>query len=224
MFDRLEVLIGEENLKKIMSKKILVIGVGGVGGYVAESLVRSGINHLTMVDKDVIDVTNLNRQIIALHSTLGKYKVDVLKNRLEDINPSAHISTYRVNLTEENIESLELDTYDYIIDCIDEVKVKTVLAKISLRKGLKLIMSTGTARKFDPSKLEMTTLDKTSYDPLAKKLRLYLRDYDTKKIVVLASTEHPQKTGDNVLGSTAFVPSSGGILIGSYIIRDILGK
>ena len=224
MFDRLKVLIGEENLEKIGSKNILLLGVGGVGGYVAESLIRSGVHHLTIVDKDVIDLTNLNRQIIALHSTVGKFKVDVLRERLEDINPKVNIHTNKANLTESNLEELNLDSYDYVVDCIDDVKVKVALAKIALDRKLNLIMSTGTAKKFDPSKLSMTTLDKTNYDPLAKKMRQYLKDYDTKRIVVLASSEPAKGTCGNVLGSTAFVPSAGGLLIGSYIIKDIIKK
>lgn len=221
MFDRLIALIGIDNLNKIRKNKILLLGVGGVGGYVAEALVRSGIENLTIVDKDTIDETNLNRQIIALKSTIGKPKVEVLKNRLEDINPDARIVPLKENITED-LASLKLEDYDYILDCIDDLKVKVALAKYCLDKKLKLIISTGTAKKMDPSKLEMTTLDKTSYDPLARRLRSSLKGYDTHKLKVLASTEAPIETENDVLGSTAFVPSSGGLLIASYVIREII--
>lgn len=222
MFDRLVALIGEEMLEKIKSKKVLVLGCGGVGGYVVEGLVRSGIEKITIVDKDIVDVTNLNRQIIALNSTLGKYKVDVMKERIEDIDHEAKVVVSREYITEDSIGSLNLGEYDYVVDAIDDVKVKVALAKYALKHDVKLVISTGTARKLDPSKLSMTTLDKTSYDPLAKKMRSLLRGENIKKLTVLASTEQPLETADNVLGSSFFVPSSGGILIASYIINDII--
>lgn len=221
MFDRLVTLIGKENLDLIKSKRILVIGVGGVGGYVLEGLVRSGVEMITIVDKDTIEETNLNRQIIALQSTLGKSKVEIMKERLEDINPQAKVEALKFFL-KETLEGLDFTKYDYVVDCIDDVKVKVSLAKYALEKKLNFIMATGTAKKIDPSMLTMTTLDKTSYDPLAKKMRTLLRGYDMRKIVVLSSKEEPIQTSDGTLGSTAFVPSVGGLLIASYIIRDII--
>ncbi len=223
MFDRLLSLIGKENFEKIADTKILLLGVGGVGGHLAEALVRSGIKKLTIVDKDVVDITNLNRQIIALGSTMGRKKVEVLKERLSDINPKVEVDTSDATLTED-LEGLELDEYDYVLDCIDDTKVKVSLAKRCLAENIALISSTGTAKKMDPSKLYMTTLDKTSYDPLAKKMRMELRGYDTKKLVVLASDEPPLDCESNTLGSTAFVPASAGLLIASYVIRDIIKK
>ncbi len=221
MFDRLVALIGKEKLDLIKSKRILVIGVGGVGGYVLEGLIRSGVEMITIVDKDAIEETNLNRQIIALQSTLGKSKVEVMKERLEDINPHAKVEALKFFL-KETLEGLDFTKYDYVVDCIDDVKVKVSLAKYALEKELNFIMATGTAKKIDPSMLTMTTLDKTSYDPLAKKMRTLLRGYDMRKIVVLSSKEEPIQTSDGTLGSTAFVPSVGGLLIASYIIRDII--
>lgn len=222
MFDRLEKLIGKDKLECIKSKKILVLGCGGVGGHAIEALVRSGIQNLTIVDKDVVDITNLNRQIIALHSTIGLYKVDVLKARLEDINKDIHVEAIQEELTEETIQDLNLEKYDYIIDAIDDVKVKVAFAKRALHEDLKLVVSTGTARKLHPELLKMTTLDKTSYDPLARKMRNLLKGEKTNKIVVLASEEQPIDTGEAILGSSAFVPSSGGLLIASFVINDII--
>lgn len=221
MFDRFITLIGEENFKLIENTSVLLLGVGGVGGYVAEALVRSGIKKLTIVDDDNVELTNLNRQIIALHSTIGLPKVEVMKTRLEDINPSVYITPKKIHL-EENLDDLDFEKYDYIVDCIDDVPVKVSLAKKALDEGLNLIMSTGTAKKLDPSKLMMTTLAKTSHDPLARKLRHLLRGYDTKKVIVLSSSEAPIICTDNVLGSSAFVPSTGGLLIASYVIKDII--
>lgn len=222
MFDRLEALIGKDNLNKIRDKKVLIIGVGGVGGYVVEALVRSGIENITLIDGDVVDLSNINRQIIALHSTVGQYKVDVLKTRILDINPQAKVQIKKEFIDADVISSLGLENFDYVIDAVDDLKVKVSLAKYSLENGIFLVSSMGTARKLDPTKLKMTTLDKTSYDPLAKKMRHELKGLDTKKLVVLASEENPIALDNKVLGSSAFVPSCAGLLIASYIINDII--
>lgn len=221
MFDRLIALIGLENFKKIGSKKVLVLGIGGVGGYTVEALVRSGITNITIIDGDIVDPTNLNRQIIALHSTIGKSKVEVMKERLLDINPEVQVKCRGEYLEESSIASIVLEEYDYVVDALDDVKVKVALIKYSIEHSINLITSTGTAKKMCPEKLEIVSLDKTSYDPLAKKLRQELRGYDIKKVKTLASKEEPVIDGP-ILGSTAFVPSTGGLLIASYIIRDIL--
>ena len=222
MFDRLISLIGEEKFSLIKTKKILVLGCGGVGGYVVEGLVRSGTQQITVVDKDIIDETNLNRQIIALHSTIGKKKVDIIKERMSDINPNINITALDLTLTEENVCELKLEEYDYIVDAVDDVKVKLALIKYCLKNDIKLVCSTGTAKKMHPEYLKMITLDKTQNDPLARKLRTNLKGYNLKKIIALSSDEVPIKTEDNILGSTAFVPSSAGLLIASYIINDII--
>lgn len=222
MFDRLEAMIGKQCLEKIKTSKILVIGVGGVGGHVIESLVRSGIENIDIIDRDVVDITNLNRQLIALNSTIGKYKVDVMKDRLIDINPLIKIKTFKKHLTANDIESLNLDGYDYVVDAIDDVDVKVELAKYALKNNINLIVSTGTGRKMHPELLEITTLDKTSYDPLARKLRHLLKGEKINKLKVLSSKENPLELKGNVLGSSAFVPSVGGILIASYIINEII--
>lgn len=224
MFDRLVSLIGIDNLNKIKSKNIIVFGLGGVGGHLTEALVRSGIEHITIVDGDTVDETNLNRQIIALHSTIGKTKTEIMQERMKDINPLVQVNTINKFLQPEDIETLELKEYDYIVDCIDDVKVKVALAKYAVFNNLKLIMSTGTAKKLHPEHLSMTTLDKTSNDPLARKLRESLKDIDKSKITVLASSEVPIKNESKTLGSTAFVPSSGGLLIASFIINDIIDQ
>lgn len=220
MFDRLISLIGEDKFNLIKTKKVLVLGCGGVGSYVIEGLARSGIENITIVDCDIVDITNLNRQLIALHSTIGKRKVDVMKERILDINPDANVLVLYKRVEQNKIEELKLEEYDYVVDAIDDVKVKVELCKYALKRDVKLIVSTGTAKKMHPEKLEITTLDKTSGDPLAKKMRYLLREYDTKKIKVLTSSEVPIVKG-NTLGSSAFVPSSAGLLIASHIILDI---
>lgn len=222
MYDRLISLIGQEKFELLKDKKVLVIGVGGVGGYVVEGLVRSGIQDITIIDGDNVEESNLNRQIIALNSTLGKKKVEVLKSRILDINKEVHVNTIDKFLKEEDIEGLNLENYDYVVDCIDDLRVKIALAEYSYLNKINLVISTGTARKLHPEKLSITTLDKTSYDPLAKKMRQSLKKYNLHKFTVLASNEAPIETENNTLGSTAFVPSTGGLLIASYVINDII--
>ena len=221
MFQRLISLIGMEKYELIKSKNVIVLGCGGVGGYVIEALVRSGIHNITVVDKDIIDESNLNRQVIALHSTLGLKKVEAIKKRMLDINPNLNISTIDINIDTDSMSSLNLNNYDYVIDAIDDVNVKVELIKYCLDNNLKFIISTGTAKKMHPELLKITTLDKTSGDPLAKRLRVLLKNYKLNKVTVLASSEPPIIKG-NTLGSSAFVPSSGGLLIASYVINDII--
>lgn len=221
MFDRLETLIGCDKLDLIKSKKIIVFGCGGVGGYVIEGLVRSGIENITIVDYDKVDITNLNRQIIALHSTIGKDKTEVIRERILDINSNCNVNVLNKKISVDDINNINLEDYDYVVDAIDDVKVKVELIKYSQEHNIKLITSTGTAKKLHPEMLGITTLDKTSYDPLAKKLRTLLKGYNLNKVCVLASKEEPIIKG-NALGSSAFVPSVGGLLIASYIINDII--
>ena len=221
MFDRLIPLIGEDKLNLIKSKKIMVFGCGGVGGHVIEGLVRSGIENITIVDYDKVDITNLNRQIIALHSTIGKDKTEVIKERILDINPKCNVNILNKKISAEDIFNMDLTNYDYVVDAIDDVDVKVELIRYALKHNIKLIASTGTAKKMHPENLEITTLDKTSYDPLAKKLRTLLKGCKLNGVFVLASREEPLIKGAT-LGSSAFVPSSGGLLIASYIINDII--
>lgn len=222
MFNRLISLIGEDNFNKVKNKKILLLGAGGVGGYTAESLIRSGVHNLTIIDCDIVDETNLNRQIIALHSTIGLKKTDVLDSRLKDINPDAKIEVIFKKVLSDELEYLHLENYDYVIDCIDDIEVKVSLARYALKNDIRLIISTGTAKKLHPEYLEMTTLDKTSYDPLARKMRTLLKNEKTNKLIVLASKETPIKTHTNTLGSAIFVPASAGLLIASFIFNDII--
>ena len=223
-FSRLESLIGKSNLSKIENTYILVVGLGGVGSYAAEALVRSGILNIIIVDYDVVDITNLNRQNIALHSTIGKYKVDVLKDRLLDINPNLNIKTYRTFFDDNCKDKILSNKIDFIVDCCDSVDSKKMLIKEALIRKIDIISSMGTANKLDPTKLEIVDIRKTFNDPLAKKIRKFINDEKIKeKVMVLSSTEVPVKKG-NILGSTAFVPSSAGLLIASYVINKIISN
>ena len=217
---RLEKIIGTLNVKSLESKCVLVLGVGGVGGYVVESLVRSGIGKIIIVDFDTVDITNINRQIIALNSTVGMKKVDVLENRIKDINSNCIVIKNDKFIDSNNFLDLFNEKIDFFVDACDTVNVKKMVIKTCVDKNIPFISSMGTGNKLDPSKLEITDIRKTVNDPLARILRKYVKDEKiNKKVLVCSSSELPIKTGDRTPGSCAFVPSSAGLLITSYIIR-----
>ena len=223
-FERLKYLIGEENVESLADKCVLVIGLGGVGGYSVESLVRSGIGHLIIVDGDVVDETNLNRQIIATSSVIGKSKVDLFNSRIKDINPDCVVTQINKFINKDNIDELFCYDIDYLIDACDSLDTKFLIIKNCLEKNIPFISSMGTGNRMDPSKFSITTLDKTMNDPVAKILRKRVRDEHLKgKIKVLCSSEVPKKLG-NKIGSNSFVPPSAGLLITSYVINDFINK
>lgn len=221
MLERLEILVGKENVNKIKSKNIAVIGIGGVGGYVVESLVRSGVENITIIDYDKIDVTNKNRQIIALDSTIGMKKVDAFEERIKSINFNCKVKKLDYFLDESNIDIL--NGYDYVIDSCDSILTKFEIIKYCLDNNICFISCMGTGKRLNPSLLNITDLMKTEYDPLAKRLRKMVRDAKiNKKITVVCSTEVPRKLDTNVIGSNSFVPATAGLLITSYIVNDII--
>ena len=223
MFERVISFVGNDNFKKIKEKTVLVVGLGGVGGYAVESLVRSGINNIILIDFDKIDESNLNRQIITNRNNIGKYKTNVMKERILSINPECNVSLHSIFLDKDTISILDNYQIDYIVDACDSVQAKKLLIDYSLDKDIKLISSMGTANKIDPTKLSITDIRKTSYDPLAKILRKYVIGKKTnKKVMVVSSTEQPIRT--DVLSSLMFVPASAGILCAKYIISDIINK
>lgn len=222
-FSRLELLIGEEAVASFSCKTVLVLGLGGVGGYVAEALARSGIGKLILVDDDVIDITNINRQLIALHSTIGKKKVELWKQRIYDINPNCEVCIIDSFITAENGELLFHYPIDFFVDACDTVGTKKYVLKKCLALKIPFLSCMGTAKKVDPSKLQIEDLRNTYNDPLARILRKFVKDERiTGKIPVLFSTEVAVPIKQ--LGSTAFVPSSAGLLIASYVIRSLLPK
>lgn len=222
MFEREIKLIGEENLEKIKSKTVAVVGVGGVGGYAVESLVRAGISKLIIIDYDIVDITNLNRQIISLQSNIGKYKTDVIKERINNINPDCNVITINTKLNEENLYLLFNEKPDYIIDACDTLKVKEMIILECKKRKIKLISSMGTGNKLNPELLKITDIRKTSYDPLAKKIRKFVVDNKIKgKVMVVSSIEQPKKV-EGVISSISFVPPISGLLCTSYVINDIL--
>ena len=219
--NRLEALVGSENIEKIRKLKILIIGLGGVGGYAIESLVRCGVSNITLVDGDTIKPSNINRQIIATRWNNNKYKTREWKKRIKRINKDATVNIINTFINDDNFEILFSDKYDYIIDACDTTKVKVRLVKECHDRGIKLISSMGTANKMDATKLIITTLDKTETDPLAKKVRRELSTYKDymKDVTVVTSTE--KAINVDMLGSTAFVPGVAGLLITNYIIKDV---
>lgn len=224
-FSRLEKVIGSDNLNNLNNKTVLVLGVGGVGGYVVESLARSNIGTLIIVDYDKVEESNINRQIIALNSTIGKSKVDVLEARIKDINSGCKVIKIDKFIDNNNFDELFNNKIDYFVDACDTVLVKKLVIKECLKRNIPFISSMGTGNKLDPSKLEIIDIRKTVNDPLARILRKFVKDEKiNKKVMVLSSTELPIKTGDRTPGSTAFVPSSAGLLIASYIVRSFIDK
>lgn len=222
MFDRFERMIGSINLNKIKEKNILVVGLGGVGGHAVLGLIRSGISNITLVDYDIVDITNLNRQAVAKRSTIGMKKTEALKDIILDINPECNTKIIDMFLDEENTSQLITEDYDYVIDACDTVITKKAIIKTCLNKKIKFISSMGTGNKLDPTKLEVIDIRKTNYDPLAKIMRKWVREENIKeKIPVLSSTEIPQKI-EGVISSNSFVPGSAGLLIASWVINDII--
>lgn len=245
-FSRTELLIGAEGIDKLQSSKVVIVGVGGVGSYAVEALARSGVGKLVLVDDDVICLTNLNRQIIALHSTIAKSKVEVMKQRILDINPKCDVKTYKTYIKEDNIaEMIDLDT-DYVIDAIDTVTSKIALIMWCKEHNINIISCMGTGNKFDPTKFKIADIYDTKACPLAKVMRYELKRKGVKSLKVLYSEELPTKPREDVLtcktgcicskgssdkckfkrqipGSTSFVPPVAGLIIGGEVIKDILG-
>lgn len=224
-FERLRLQVKDENLEKIKNTSVLVIGLGGVGSYALESLVRSGIGTLIIVDNDVVDITNLNRQMISLNSNIGMKKVDVWESRIKDINPNCKVIKIDKFITKDNIDILFKENIDYIVDACDTIETKKELIRQSIKRNIKIISSMGTGNKLDPTKLEIIDIRKTSYDPIAKILRKMIKDEKiNKKIPVICSKEQSIKTNSKIISSNSFVPATSGLLITSYIINDIIDK
>lgn len=222
-FERLELLIGDK-LELIKKKKVMVVGIGGVGGYVVESLVRNGIENITIVDSDIVDITNINRQIVATDKTIGRYKTEAFKDRINDINPNCLVDIKTIFVTLNNISEIFDKDYDYVVDACDTIEIKKQLIRICIDKNIKLISCMGTARKLDPSKLKIVDVRKTSYDPIAKIIRKMLKDeHINKKVMVVSSTESPKQViNSKILGSACLVPPTAGLLCASYVINDII--
>ena len=220
-FARIVRMLNQEWVDKLQTKKVAVFGLGGVGSYVVEALVRCGIGEIVLVDHDIIDITNINRQLYALHSTVGMNKVDVAKERCLDINPNVKVTTYQqFYLPNLGMESMFSDC-DFVIDAIDTVKAKIALIENCNKLKIPVISSMGTGNKLDPEKFEITDINKTSVCPLARVMRRELKNRGIKKCPVLYSKELPQKVDGATPGSVSFVPSVAGLMIGGYVLKQL---
>lgn len=230
IFSRVELLLGEEALEKLRSARVALFGIGGVGSFAAEALARGGVGHITLVDGDTVSITNINRQLIALHSTVGKEKTAVMAERIADISPETEVETYPVVYGAENRNLLDFSTYDYVIDAIDTVTSKLILIEEAKKAGVPVISCMGTGNKFHPERFEVTDISKTSVCPLAKVMRKELKVRGIKNVKVVYSKEEPQKpaasteTGKRQIpGSLSFVPPVAGLLLAGEVIRHIAG-
>lgn len=247
---RTEILLGTERIQRLEKATVAVFGIGGVGGFAAEALARSGVGNLELIDYDTVSVSNLNRQIVALHSTVGKYKVDVMKDRILDINPKAHVVTHKCFYLPETAEQFDFSKYDYVVDCIDTVTGKLQLIEAAKTAGTPVISSMGAGNKLDPTAFQVADISKTSVCPLAKVMRRELKKRNIKGVKVVYSREEPveakvkpqdegssEMSKGNVVqdknkvenngrrksipGSCAFVPSVAGLILAGEVIKDL---
>ena len=247
-FSRTQLLLGKEAMDALSASRVAVFGIGGVGGYVCEALVRSGVGAFDLIDDDKICLTNLNRQLIATRSTVGKYKVDVMEARMKDINPNVDIRTHKCFFLPENADEFPFSEYDYVVDAVDTVSAKLSLAVKAQEAGVPIISSMGAGNKLDATAFRVADIYKTSMDPLARVMRRELKKRGVKKLKVVYSQEQPIRPVEDmsiscrthcisppgakhkcterrdIPGSTAFVPSVVGLIIAGEIVRDISGK
>lgn len=218
--ERTIALLGLDNFEKIKSKKVIIFGVGGVGGYVTEMLARTGVETLTLVDFDTVSESNINRQIIANLSSVGKLKVECFKERILNINPNCNIKIFAEKLTGENISVFDLKSYDYVIDCIDDVNAKISLIEFCNQNGIKIISSMGAGNRYQVPKFEICDISKTKNDGLARAIRYRLRKIGINHLTVCYTEQDAKK--QNVVGSIAYFPAMAGITIASFVINKFL--
>lgn len=246
-FSRTQLLLGEDGIKKLQDSRVIVFGIGGVGGYVVEGLVRAGLGTIDLVDDDKVCLTNVNRQLIATRRTVGKYKVDVTKDRILDINPHVSVTVHKCFFLPETADQFDFSQYDYVVDCVDTVTAKVEIIMRAKKAGVPVISCMGAGNKLDPSKLQVADIYKTTMDPLAKVMRHEMRKRRVKKLKVVYSTEKPTRPLEDmsiscrtncicppgtarkctdrrdIPGSSPFVPPAAGLLIASEICRDLTG-
>ncbi|WWR17386.1 tRNA threonylcarbamoyladenosine dehydratase [Lachnospiraceae bacterium JLR.KK008] len=231
-FSRTELLLGKEKMERLHRARVAIFGIGGVGGYVAEALARSGVGTLDLIDNDIVSVSNLNRQIIATEKTIGKYKVDVAKERILDINPQAHVNIWNVFYLPETADQFDFTQYDYVADAIDTVSGKLELIEQARRSGVPIISSMGAGNKLNPALFQVADISETSVCPLARVMRRELKNREIDHLKVVYSTEKPvtpagmiedAKQRRQTPGSIAFVPAVAGLVMAGEIVRDLTG-
>ena len=228
-FSRTAFLLGEEGIEKLKKSRVAVFGIGGVGGYVAEALARSGVGALDLIDKDVVSVSNINRQIIALHSTVGRKKTEVMAERIKDINPEIQVTVRDVFYLPETAAEFDFSKYDYVVDAIDTVSGKIALVEQAYRANTPVISSMGAGNKLDPTAFEVEDISKTSVCPLARVMRRELKKRGIEHLKVVYSKEEPktskcvdEESGKPIPGSVAFVPSVVGLILAGEVIKDLI--
>ena len=224
-FSRTRLLLGNQAMQKLSGSRVAVFGVGGVGGYVAEALARSGVGALDLIDHDQVSLSNINRQIIALHSTIGECKVDVMKSRIADINPACQVLAHRCFFLPETKDEFDFSDYDYVVDAVDTVTAKIQLILQAQKAEIPVISSRGAGNKLNPAEFEVADIYHTSVCPLARVMRRELKKRGVEKLKVVYSKEEPKDCGgQRVPGSTAFVPSVAGLIIASEVVKDLVYK
>ena len=228
VFSRAELLLGEEKLEKLRKARVAVFGIGGVGSFAAEAIARGGVGHIALIDGDTVSLTNINRQLIALHSTVGREKTAVMAERIHDICPETEVLACPVNYTAENRDLIDFASYDYIVDAIDMVTSKLLLIEEAKKAGTEVISCMGTGNKFDPTLFEVADISKTSVCPLAKVMRKELKDRGIKGVKVVYSKEIPVKPADSdetsrrqTPGSLSFVPPVAGMILAGEVLKHI---
>lgn len=227
-FSRTAILLGKENLEKLKQARVAVFGVGGVGGYVVEALARSGVGTLDLIDKDIVSESNINRQIIALHSTVGRYKTEVAAERARDINPDICVHVYNTFYLPETAERFDFRQYDYVVDAIDTVSGKLAIVEQAKKANVPVIAAMGAGNKLDPTRFEVSDISKTSVCPLARVMRRELKKRGIEHLKVVYSKEEPlpspivdEESGKSVPGSVAFVPSVVGLILAGEVVKDL---
>ncbi len=232
-FARTALLIGEDGVRRLRAAHVAVFGVGGVGGYAVEALARSGVGHFLLVDNDTVSVSNLNRQIIALHSTVGRYKTKVMEERIKDVCPETKVDTRECFFFPDNADSFDFWAYDYVIDAVDTVSAKLCLAERCAKAGTSLISAMGAGNKLDPSRLVVEDIYSTKTCPLARVMRRELKKRGIEGLKVVYSPEEPLEPKERIPvgsgyrltpGSMAFVPGAAGLLLASEVVKDLLGQ
>ena len=224
IYQRTELIIGKENLEKLKNSKVCICGIGGVGSYVLEALARVGVGNITIIDKDNVDITNINRQLIATVDNVGNPKVTEATKRINSINPQIKVTSIKDFIDSSNVEEYITVDYDFVIDAIDSVESKIAIIKNCKKNDIKIISSMGMANRLDPLKIKVADISKTEICPLAKVVRKRLKEEEINNVKVVFSTENAIKTQGKELGSISFVPSTAGLIIASEVVKDIINE
>ncbi len=216
-------MLGKDALERLGNANVAIFGIGGVGGHAAETLARAGVGKITLIDSDRVSVTNINRQIIATHDTVGMYKTEAMLSRIKSVNPSCEVTAVNIFYSDETKSSFDLSSFDYIADCIDSVSSKLLLIRSAKESGVPIISSMGAGNKLDPTRFRVTDISKTHTDPLAKAVRTRLRACGINHLKTVFSDEEPTGSGERLPGSVSFVPGVVGMIMGGEIIKDIIG-